>query len=166
MAEPVELDAARQAEARRYSAESRRWMLAELALSLFLLLLFLLSGASARLADWASRVSSGNPWLTIAFYGAVLLAGYTLLTLPLSYLSGFRLPHRYGMSNQSAGEWAADQAKGLVLTALFGGLVVEVIDALLRWQPGWWWLWAALFLLFVTVLLGQLAPVLILPLFY
>jgi STE24 endopeptidase len=166
MAEPVELDVARQAEARRYSAESRRWMLAELALSLFLLLLFLLSGASALLADWANRTSGGNPWLTIALYGAVLFAGYTLLTLPLSYLSGFRLPHRYGMSNQSAGEWAADQVKALVLTALFGGLVVEVIYALLRWQPGWWWLWAALFLLFVTVLLGQLAPVLILPLFY
>lgn len=166
MTEAVELDANRQAEARRYSAEARRWMLAELVGTTLLLVVFLWSGVSAWLAGWANGVSNGVPWLTIALYGTVLFVGYTLLTLPLSYRSGFRLPHRYGMSNQSFGAWTSDQMKSLVLTAGLGGVVVEIVYALLHWQSAWWWLWAALFLLLLTVVVGQLAPVLVLPLFY
>ena len=31
-------------------------------------------------------------------------------------------------------------ASGVVLLALVGGGVVEIIYGLLRWQPAWWWL--------------------------
>jgi STE24 endopeptidase len=162
----VELDPGRQAEARRYSAEARRWMLADLALTALLLILFLVSGASAQLADWARSVSGGNPWLTITLYGAVLFAGYLALSFPITYESSFRLPHRYGMSNQSLSDWLSDQIKSWGVTLIIGGLVVHAIYIFLRWQPEWWWLLAALFMLLFSVLITQLAPVLVLPLFY
>lgn len=162
---PPTLDAKRQEEARRFGRDKRRWMLVDLVVGLALLLVFLFSGASARLAAWAESLTP-SPWIALALYGLVLFVGYTLLTLPLSYLGGFRLSHRYGMSRQSLGAWAADQGKGALLSLLLGGVVIETIYALLRWQPAWWWLYAAVFMLLLTVVLGQLAPVLILPLFY
>lgn len=159
------LDESRQQEARRYGREKRRWMLLDLGVGLALLLLFLLSGASARLAAWAGSVAA-SPWIALALYGLILFGTYSLITLPLDYLGGFRLSHRYGMSRQSPGAWAADQMKGALLSLAIGGVVVETIYALLRGQPERWWLYAALFMLLLTVVLGQLAPVLILPLFY
>ncbi|MBA3534094.1 MAG: M48 family metallopeptidase [Ardenticatenales bacterium] len=166
MTETVVLDQVRQEEARRYSTASRRWMVVESLTTLFLLLLFLFSGTSARLAGWSERTSSGTPWLTVALYGAMLFLGYTLLSVAFGYLGSFRLAHHYGMSNQNLASWATDQTKGALLTALVAGVMGEIIYVLLRWQPDWWWLLAALFLLFFTVLMGQLAPILILPLFY
>lgn len=49
---------------------------------------------------------------------------------------------------------------------LLGGLVIEVIYFLLRSIPDWWWLVAAGFMLVFTVVLAQLAPVVIFPLFF
>jgi STE24 endopeptidase len=41
-----------------------------------------------------------------------------------------------------------------------------LIYALLAYQPQWWWLWVAVILLFFSVIMANLAPVLIFPLFY
>jgi STE24 endopeptidase len=41
-----------------------------------------------------------------------------------------------------------------------------VVYALLRVSPDWWWLWTALVMLLFTVVLSNLAPVIIFPLFY
>ena len=62
--------------------------------------------------------------------------------------------------------WLADLFKGLVLSLVLESLVVELIYLLLATQPQTWWLWVALIMLFFTVMMANLAPVLILPLFY
>jgi len=43
---------------------------------------------------------------------------------------------------------------------------VSLVYALLAFQPQWWWLWAALIILFFSIVMANLAPVLIFPLFY
>ena len=48
---------------------------------------------------------------------------------------------------------------------ILGGLLVEMIYWLLRVDPSTWWVWAAGILVVVSVLLANLAPVLIAPLF-
>jgi STE24 endopeptidase len=45
-------------------------------------------------------------------------------------------------------------------------IVIEIIYFVLRISPNLWWLWAGLILLFFNVILANLAPVLLLPLFY
>ena len=59
-----------------------------------------------------------------------------------------------------------DTAKGLLVSGVLGLLVIEIIYFLLRLSPDWWWLWTAIVLLFFTVVLANLAPMLILPLFF
>ena len=102
----------------------------------------------------------------MACYLLVLTVGYTLITAPLSYYSGFVLSHRYGLSTMTMRGWLSDQLKGFVLSMVFEVVVVELIYLLLATQPQLWWLWVALILLFFSVVMANLAPILLLPLFY
>jgi STE24 endopeptidase len=99
-------------------------------------------------------------------FGAVFGGVFFLLDLPLSYYTGYVLPHRFQQSNQNIKGWVIDLIKGLLISALLGGLVLEAIYFLLRSAPELWWLWAAGFLLLFNVLLTNLAPVLLFPIFY
>ncbi len=90
---------------------------------------------------------------------------YMLFDLPLSYYSGFILPHRFGQSNQTLRGWITDQLKGMLVSAPLVLILLEIIYWLLRVAPQTWWLWAGAILLFFQVLLANLAPVLIMPLF-
>ena len=160
-----DLDIERQKQAKRYARLQRRLMLAGLGLGLAYILAWLLSGWSLALSSTLLGYSS-NPWLLVAGFAAAFGGVYLLLDLPLSYYSGFVLPHRFGLSNQTIIGWVSDQVKGLLLGALLGGMVLEVIYAVLRLSPDWWWLWAAGFILLFSVLLENLAPVLLMPIFF
>lgn len=97
-----------------------------------------------------------------AFVGVTL----ELLTVPLEFYSGFVLEHRYHLSNQTRAGWLWKRAKGYLVGAPLGLLLVFGLYWLL-WQTGaWWWLWATAGWLLVTLVLGRLLPVVILPIFY
>jgi STE24 endopeptidase len=164
MAETI-LDPERQRQAKRYARLQRRLMLLDLGLAGLYLLAWLFFGWSAALREALLRLTS-NDWLLVAGYGLVLGGIYFVLDLPLGYYGGFVLPHRFGLSNQTFKGWLSDQAKALLIGGLLGGLLLEVIYALLRFSPDHWWLWVAGFLLLFNVLLSNLAPLLLLPLFY
>ncbi len=95
----------------------------------------------------------------------MLTVGELLIGLPLGYFSGFVLEHRYGLSNQSRSQWFSEQLKGLVVSlpfaALGTNLILEIIG---RWPKRWWAIATSLALPF-TVLLSQLSPVLLMPIF-
>src|SRR5207249_4750354 len=91
---------------------------------------------------------------------------YQLITAPLAYYSGFVLPHRYGLSTMTLQAWLADLFKGLGLSLILEALAVELIYALLAVQPQTWWLEVGLIMLFFSVIMANLAPILIFPLFY
>ncbi|MBI2333195.1 MAG: M48 family metallopeptidase, partial [Chloroflexi bacterium] len=90
---------------------------------------------------------------------------YSLLNLPLGYYSGFVLLHRFGQSNQSLKDWVVDQLKGLAIGAPIGLILLEFLYLALRLTGDAWWLWAAGGLLLFNVLISNLAPILIMPLF-
>ena len=161
----VALDLDRQQKAKEYARLRRRLMLIDLALGAVYLLLWLFSGWSQALKSYLLTWTS-NEWLLVAGFGLVFGVGYLLITLPLSYFEGFILPHRYGLSNQTFTGWVSDQVKGLLVGGLLGGLMLELIYAVLRLYPDTWWLWAAGLLLVFDVILANLGPVLIFPLFY
>lgn len=161
----ITLDPERQRQAREWSRLSRRLMLVDLALGGLYVLAWLALGWSGALKSALLRFTA-NEWLLVAGYGLVFGGVYTLLNLPLGYYEGFVLPHRYGQSNQSLKEWIIDGLKGGLIGGLLGGLMLEVIYAVLRAAPELWWLWAGLLLLLFSVVLANLAPVLLYPIFY
>ncbi len=161
----VQLDQERQKQAKIYARIERRLMVADLVLGGIFAVAWLVFGWSQGLKSALLRLTTSE-WLLVAAYVAVFGGIYFLIDLPLSFYSGYVLPHRFGQSNQTLKGWVGDQLKGILLGALLGGIVLEVIYLVLRAYPHTWWLWAAVILLVFNVLLANLAPVLLFPLFY
>ncbi len=161
----VEIDSERQRSAKEYARIRHRLLAVSLVLTAIAILILLLTGLSVRLRDAVEGVAP-SAWVAVALYFVVLLVAYEVAFFPLSYYSGFRLPHRYGLSTQPLRGWLADQGKGFLIGLILGGCVMEVIYFLLRVSPHWWWLWASGFLLLFSVVMSTLAPVLLLPIFY
>src|SRR6185312_3976455 len=147
--------------ARRYASSKLRLSLISGAVELALLLAFLISGASRGLAHWLT----GTPALVVLYYVLLVGAAFKLIELPWSWV-GRRIEIAYGMNRQGAGSWWADEDKGTLLGLIVGLGAAELVYWLLRAAPRhwWWWAWGAFTLL--TVLLAQLGPVLLLPLFF
>jgi STE24 endopeptidase len=149
----------------RYHRLSRRLSIASFAWTTVFLAAILVSGGSSWLRDVAAR-AGGHPWLTVA----LVIVGLGLLHEPVSFLlswyRGHVVEHRYGLSRQTAWQWLGDHVKG----ALVGGTLAIVLGvplyaAIAAW-PEWWWLVAGLGFSAVMVALANLAPVLLLPIFF
>jgi STE24 endopeptidase len=164
MSEAV-LDLDRQEEAREYARIRRRLMVLDLALGGLYALAWLVLGWSKALEGMLLELTT-NVWLLVAAFGAIFGGIYFLLGLPLSYFSGYTLPHRYGLSTQTFKGWVIDQVKSVMVGGALALFVLEVIYAVLRSAPDTWWLWAGVILLFFNVILANLAPVLLFPIFY
>jgi STE24 endopeptidase len=155
-------DARRQEKAREYARITRRLFLVELAIGAVFLLVFLFSGLSTGLRDLLDFPQPAR----VVLYFLILLISYGIISFPLGFYAGFILPHRYGLSIQSLRSWLADEAKSGALASGLGTSLVLVVYLLLGAFPKTWWLLAFVFVALVSVLLTNLAPVLILPLFY
>ena len=79
---------------------------------------------------------------------------------------GFRLEQRFKLSNQRFGSWIWDEVKGFLLGLVLGAVVVELLYLTIRQWPQNWWLLAWAMFMGLFVLLAQLAPVVLLPIFY
>jgi len=158
------LDPEKQKQAKQYSRITRRLWLADTLFGAVYFLAWLFFGWSISLRGWIGAITK-NDWLEVAIYFAIFGSVYFLLNLPHSYYSGFILPHRFDQSSQTLKDWVFDQLKGLAIGIPLGLLVIELVYLALRSTGEWWWLWVAGGLLLMNVLLANLAPVLILPLF-
>jgi STE24 endopeptidase len=167
------IDPSRQKQAKEYARIRHRLWALDLVLSGLALVVVLVLGLNVWLrhvifALLGGSFPSDGPgiWIATFLYFAVAFIAYGIAFFPLSYYSGYVLPRRYGLSTQTVRAWLLDVAKGGALGLIFGGLVIEVIYALLRAAPEAWWLWATLFMIFFNVVLANLAPVFIFPIFF
>jgi glucose/arabinose dehydrogenase/Zn-dependent protease with chaperone function len=141
------------------------WLgVAELALSIGCLLVFLGAGIGAGLSRAAGERGFA-PWLEVAL---ILIAlGFTLkiATAPLDWIRGFWLPRRFGILHQTFAHWCWDRTKGALIGGALALAATEIVYALLRTTP-LWWLWAAGIFFVGYVLLAMAVPIWIVPLFY
>ncbi len=152
-------------QALRYHRENTALWAADTVLGLAVPAALLLTGGSARLRGLAARLGRDR-WLpTVALYGALFTSVMSIVYLPFAWYVGFLRQHAYGLSNQSAGQWLGDWAKGVLVGAVVSALVLWIPYLLLRASPRRWWLWSGL----ATAPLGAVAllvgPVWIAPLF-
>jgi STE24 endopeptidase len=107
-----------------------------------------------------------NRWIRLIGLAFVYAVSLEVLTLPIDFWSGFILEHRYHLSNQTLLRWVWRQIKGYLVGGPIALMLLLGFYALFWYAGNWWWLWAAAGWLAVTLVLGQLLPVVILPLFY
>src|SRR6266566_4139233 len=166
----VEIDSGRQEKAREYARLRRQLSFINMGIAVIGIIFIFWSGLNIALRNWLQPlvwhpVAGWYPWQVLVYF-LVLMLGYQIITSPLAYYGGFTLPHRYGLSTMTLRSWLADFFKGLILGLILETVVIELIYLLLATQPQTWWLEVAVILLFFTVIMANLAPILILPLFY
>src|SRR5213596_1561946 len=152
-------------EARRYN-RIKRWLgITDFVLGLTLLVVLLATGWSGTLRDIALGDAAQNYALAVFLYLLMLMTIAKLLGLGLDYYS-FRLEHRFQLSNQRLRAWIWDEFKGFLVGVILASIVTELLYFIIREAPQHWWLlaWAAFLGLFV--LLAQIAPVVLFPIFY
>jgi len=157
----------REALAKEYDAIHNRLFVVQILLVVSLLAVYQFSGASALLANGlAVRFGETHWYVANAVYIAVTVFGFAACMFPLSYYSEHVLELHYELSDEFFWEWLVDFSKSLLIDLLLATLLFSVIYALLRWTPGWWWLFATVFYVLFTVVLSTLMPVVIMPLFH
>lgn len=86
-------------------------------------------------------------------------------SLPLSYVGGHLVERRFGLTRQTTTGWLGDAAKGLGLSLALQVPLLAGAFAVIRRRPHDWWLILSGIAVPLSVLAGNLAPVLIMPLF-
>lgn len=168
-AQQVEIDQERQAKAKVYARIRRRLSYISMGIGAIGVCLLLFTGLAGWIADrlralgW-QPVHDWFPLQVLCFFLIVIVV-YEIVTAPLGYY-GFTLSRRYGLSVMTLKGWLRDLFVGLALELVLGIAVFELIYWLLAAQPDTWWLWVGLVLLFFSVIMANLAPVLLFPLFY
>ena len=152
-------------EARRYN-RIRRWLgITDFAVGFVFLVVLLATRWSDSLRDLAYRMGFQNYTLSLFMYIVLLLGISKVLGLGLDYY-GFRLERRFKLSNQRFSAWLWDEAKGFLVSLVLGTIVIELLYFTIRQWPQNWWLLAWALFMGLFVLLAQLAPVILFPIFY
>jgi STE24 endopeptidase len=157
--------------ATRYHRSKRLASVISLAWGVVLLAGLLATGLSVSLRSIAESAvpSVSSFWfapVSAILYVALLALINEMVGMPLAFYSGFVLERRYGLSNEGVSAWLRDQVKSLALGVALSAGAAAIVYGLIAWSAEWWWLAAGVTFAGVMVGLTQLAPVLLLPLFY
>jgi Zn-dependent protease with chaperone function len=126
--------------------------------------LFLFTGFSARIRNWAQRL--GRKWFfVIGIYFIIFSIITFVIDLPLSFYEGFVREHAYGLSNQTFGKWFSDELIGLLIAIAAGFLFLWIPYLLLRKSPRHWWFYTGLMAVPALILAVLVTPIWIAPLF-
>ncbi len=133
-------------------------------ISLFFLAVLLFDSRGQGLQQWL-KSQIGNTYLSWISFFVVIAAVSEAITFPLSALSHW-IERRFQLSKQSYGAWFVDKMKGWAVGLVLAGIVLSFLFASVHlWRP-YWWIVCATFLILFSILLAQLAPVLLIPIFF
>lgn len=148
---------------REYTAEVARFGLIESVMSTALAAVFVVFvlGPYDR---WLS--SFGLPFIASGlFFFLLLVYCEALLSAPFSLYRSFVIEKKHGFSNMTAGLWASDRVKSLLLATVIGAPVISAALWIIRESPELWWLWLWAFFFAFSVLMMYVSPYVIEPLF-
>lgn len=158
--------------ATRYHRLGRRASVISTAWTLALLLGLMLTGGSVAIRNWADNeaalrfyLSEYQP-LVVGLYVLALSILFDLALLPVSFYKGYLLERRYGLATQTAGHWLKDYVKAVLIGLAFAEAGAQFVYFTIRQWPDWWWAVSGFGYALVTIALVNLAPVLLLPLFF
>jgi STE24 endopeptidase len=150
----------------RHYNRTKRWLgVADFAIGFGLLVVLLATGWSGTLRDVAEHGASQNYPFAVFLYVAMLMLISKAISVPLEFYE-FRLEHHYNLSNQKWRSWLWDELKGFLIGLVMATIVVELLYSLIRQTQQHWWIIAWAVFLGLMILLAQIAPIILFPIFY
>ncbi|MEO8446642.1 MAG: M48 family metallopeptidase, partial [bacterium] len=130
-----------------------------------IILILLFTGLSKEIQNFAYTFTK-NEYLALLIFLSVIGIAESVITFPIGFYSDYILEHKYNLSNQTLSKYFIEKAKGLLLGTAIGIPMLFAFYFILRTFDNNWWLVLGIFMFFVSVIIGRLAPTLIMPLFY
>jgi len=96
-----------------------------------------------------------------------LLISYasTIISIPFSLYSTFRIENKYGFNTITLKLWVADFFKSLILSTIMTSILVSAGLWLIQLSPHYWWIWVWGFFLVFSLFIMYISPYVIEPLF-
>jgi len=129
------------------------------------MLLFVWLGYSEWLVEEFSSITTNNYLLLLLFVFATGIFS-AIISFPIDYYVDFYLEHKYDLSNQTFGKWILEGLKGTMVATVIGVPVLLLFYYVLNAFGQLWWLPFAIILFIISVVLAQILPVIIMPIFY
>jgi STE24 endopeptidase len=104
-------------------------------------------------------------WLQPVAFVAEVSALEALLELPVDFIEGYAVEHRYGLSEQSTASWLSDHAKQSALGGAVASILSGILAAILRKFPNSWPYVSSIGVLPLLLLANIAIPLYVLPLF-
>ena len=149
---------------RRYARIRRTGFLAGMATSLLWESGLVATGYSAKLRNRIGSGISHDELADAAHIGALSIQGW-FVGLPIRYVTGHLIERYFEMSKQSTRSWLGNELKALGVGLAFAVPAATVSFAVMRRRPNDWHIILASAAIPAQLLLTQLAPVLLFPIF-
>jgi len=104
--------------------------------------------------------------LYISGYIVFILSIFLILNFGLELYQSYILEKKYDLSNENLKKWGLKYLKNIALTLSLGATMILVIYYFIVFTEKFWYIYAFLFIVLLNLIIGILAPVVILPLFY
>jgi STE24 endopeptidase len=128
------------------------------------MLVFLYAGLLNVYTSWISGLN-----IPFVFKGTVfflfLTYANTLLSIPFSLYSTFRIENKYGFNTMTVKLWITDFIKSTVISSILMGIVLVCGLWIVQKSPGSWWLFVWGFFFVFSIFIMYISPYVIEPLF-
>lgn len=153
-------------EARAYTMENIYWSFISELVKAMVLLVFYFSAYSMNFVEYISQLFNGNIYLVFFFYFLITYLGERILDFYFNMKLSYLIEHKYGFSVETMGAWLKDQAKGLGVGFIIGLIVIAFLFKSFDLFGNWWWFPASMGMIVFAVILANLFPIVLIPLFF
>jgi STE24 endopeptidase len=134
-------------------------------ISFVLLILFIASGYSLKLQNYIQSYSE-NQYIVFILFTFVIGIFSSILFMPINIYTGYYLEHKYNLSNQTFFKYFLENVKSMLVGLAIGIPILLLFFFIINRFDDLWWLVFASAMFLISVVLSQLFPILILPIFY
>lgn len=151
--------------AKKYSRTRQIISLAETIIFFTILVILIFTGLSKEIELFVFNFTS-DKYIALLLFTGLIGAVEIIINFPFRFYSGYLLEHKYNLSNQTLSNFFLENTKGFIIGLAAGIPVLISFYFILSKFGASWWLVFGIFMFTFSVILGRIAPTLIMPLFY
>lgn len=148
-----------------YTIEHNNLSLIESLFGSLLLLVFIYGGLLNAYNSWILSLDLSFVQAGLIFFLLLSFAG-SILSLPFSLYSTFRIENKYGFNTTTLKLWITDQFKSVLISTFLMSIILTISFRIILTYPNYWWLFVWGFFFVFSLFLMYISPYVIEPLFH